>query len=54
MPHWNSNICGSCADDLRQEADAMQDQSQVADIDYQMNKEAYEDAQRENRLDRYR
>jgi len=42
-------ICGSCADDLKQEEMARQDaiEAEERDIAYQMNKEAYEEAQRE-------
>ena len=49
-------ICGSCADDLRQEEEAemMAIQAQDKAIAEQMNGEAYEDAMRENRLDRPR
>lgn len=39
-------ICGSCADYLRQEEEA-----QIADIDFQMNKEAYERDEQEGLAD---
>lgn len=47
----NSNICGSCADDLRQEEEAMAMSAQAEAEADAMNREAYEEAQRENELD---
>jgi len=49
----NVVICGSCADDLRQEEEAttMAAEAEAEHIMFELNKEAYEEAQRENRLD---
>ena len=44
-------ICGSCADDLRQEAAARDAELMATDINYQMNKEAYEEALAEEHFD---
>ena len=49
LPHWNSNICGSCADDLRQEEDAA---IGAAEVEAEaMNRQAYEDEQRRDEAD---
>ena len=49
----NVVICGSCADDLRQEEEAeiMAIQAQDKAIAEQMNREAYEDAQHDEQYD---
>ena len=47
----NVKICGSCADDLRQEEKAMVTQLEAADIEFQINKEAYEETLREEQFD---
>ena len=39
--------CGSCADYLRQEEDAQEMAAEFEEIEYAMNKEAYEESQRE-------
>ena len=43
----NVVICGSCADDLRQEEQAMMDTLEAEGIADQMNREAYEDSLRQ-------
>ena len=49
----NVVICGSCADDLRQEEDAttMAAETEAEHIMFEMNKEAYEDAQHDAQYD---
>lgn len=48
------NVCGSCADDLRAEQDAQAGalKAEAANIEFQMNKEAYEDALTQEHYDR--
>lgn len=49
LPHWNSNICGNCADDLRADEDAAIEGAKVeAEA---MNRQAYEDEQRRDEAD---
>ena len=47
----NANVCGSCADDLRQEEDAKLGEIEAADITDQMNREAYEEAMEDAQRD---
>ena len=49
LPHWNSNICGSCADDLRQEEDAEIEAIALADKARQ-EQAAYEDYKAEEQF----
>jgi len=57
LPHWNSNVCGSCADDLRAEEDAemgaiqAQDKARQEQEAYQANKDAYEESERDRHFD---
>ena len=46
--HPDTNVCGSCADELRQEEATLIDQAESDKIELEMNKAAYEEAQREN------
>ena len=45
------NICGSCADDLRQEDEYYAFIAQQESINDQMNREAYEESLREEQFD---
>jgi len=49
LPHWESNVCGSCADELRPEEDAMTAQAEAEDD--AIGRAAYEEAQHDAHFD---